>query len=101
MGLTLYDTIISRQSVPFNAIFMVFNCFEKAKTDEEMKFHANQGLWLFILEVIGIICNIMDGFMICILLLCVSVFFSVKCVGAITKGKRYEIPILGKIKLIK
>lgn len=84
--------------------FMVFKCFKKMEGDDEMKFHVNQGLWLFILEVIGVICGaaIPDvGFIIFIALFFITIFLSAKCGDAIAKDKRFEIPVLSKIRLIK
>lgn len=84
--------------------FMVFKCFKKMKGDDEMKFHVNQGLWLFILEVIGVICGAaipMVGSIIFIAIFFASIFLSAKCIGGITNDKRFDIPLLSKIRIIK
>ena len=81
--------------------FKVFSCIKKAKekNDDEMKFHANQGLWLFILEVLALFGSIIP--LITIVFAGIAIFFSMKGIAAIRDGKRFDLPVLGKIKLIK
>ncbi len=84
--------------------FMVFACLSKLKDDEEMKFHANQGLSLFILEILSIILGIIIpyvGVAITIVMLIVAIFFSYMCCTAIDNDKRCEIPLISKIKYFK
>ncbi len=83
--------------------FKVFSCFKKMKDDDEMKFHVNQGLWLFIFEVIGIICAIISGFATLLSLVFegLAIFLSIKGFKETREGKRFEIPLISKIKLIK
>ncbi|MBR0536436.1 MAG: hypothetical protein IIX14_08675 [Clostridia bacterium] len=86
--------------------FKVFQCLDKAKVDEEMKFHVNQGLILFIFRILTILSVILTPFielmsLFLIIFAAISIFLYVKCVGAINEGKKFEIPVLGKIKLIK
>ena len=81
--------------------FKVFSCIKKAKekNDAEMKFHANQGLWLFILEVLALVGSIIP--LITIVFVGIAIFFSMKGIAVIRDGKRFDLPVLGKIKLIK
>ena len=79
--------------------FKVFNCIKKMKDDEEMQFHANQGLWLFIFKVIAVICIIIP--LITIVIGGIAIIFSMKCIAAIQDGKRFEIPVLSKIRIVK
>ena len=85
--------------------FMVFSCFKKMKDDDEMKFHVNQGLWLFILEIIGVfLFLVLTSDVTTILFLVIlfgSIFLSAKCISGINNGKRFEIPFISNIKLIK
>lgn len=83
--------------------FKVFKSLKKAKKDEEIAFHANQGLWLFILEVLGVIAMMLGqiGTAIGLALVVIAIVFASKCCKAIDENKRYELPIIGKIKLIK
>ena len=84
--------------------FKVFSCFKSMKNDDEMKFHVNQGLWLFILEVIGVIFGASIpgiGSIIFLVAECLALFLSVKSIKEIRDGKRFEIPVISKIRLIK
>ncbi len=84
--------------------FKVLTCFKKMKDDEEMKFHVNQGLWLFILEVIGLIFGIAIpdfGFLVLFAAVIIAFIFASKCIKGINTGERYEIPLISKIRLIK
>lgn len=88
--------------------FNVLSCLDKAKNDEELKSHVNQGLWLLILEILAVIIIFIAvpivgfvGFIIGLALIIVSIVFSRKGIKAIGKNERFELPILGKIKLLK
>lgn len=84
--------------------FMVFRCMKKVKGDEELAFHVNQGLWLFILEAISfILAAVIPGIgtLIFLVLIGLSIFLITKANNAIDKDERFEIPILSKIKLVK
>ena len=83
--------------------FKVFSCFKNMKDDDEMKFHVNQGLWLFILEVIGVICAIISGIgtLLFLVIEALAIFLVSKAIKGIRSGKRFEIPLISKIKLVK
>ena len=82
--------------------FTVFKCMKKMNGDEEMKFHANQGLWLLIFEIIGTICCALGPLAIVgVALWAGAIFFWNKCIVGIKEEKQYEIPLLCKIKLVK
>lgn len=84
--------------------FKVFSCFGKMKDDAELKRHVNQGLWLFIIEVLAVVLGIVIpglGSILTVVLLVGAIFFASKCVKGIDDGAIYELPVLGKIKLIK
>lgn len=88
--------------------FMVFFCLKEAKNDEDMKFHANQGLLLFILEVAGLVLSGAAGrlgtgvqLLITALLWGFAIAFSVRGIKDINNNRKREIPLLGKIRLIK
>lgn len=84
--------------------FKVFSCLKKAKSDKEMAFHANQGLWLFFLEVIALICCIADPVIGCgvgVALGALAIYLSLKGAAGIRDNTRYEIPLISKIKLVK
>lgn len=81
----------------------VFNCIKK-KDDDEMKFHANQGLWLFIFEILGIISLIVHpviGPALFIVFGGGAIYLALKCCQGIREDKRFEIPVISKIRLIK
>ena len=83
--------------------FMVFTCLKKAKEDEETKFHANQGLLLFIMEVIAIIIGNVPhvGGFISLALWVIAIVFSIKGIVDINNNRQNEIPLIGKIKILK
>lgn len=84
--------------------FKVFACLKKIKGDEEMAFHANQGLWLFIFEFIAAFFFFVVpviGLMIGIALGVLAIYLSAKGVASIKDNKRFEIPFISKIKLVK
>lgn len=83
--------------------FLVLINLAEAKNNEELKFHVNQGLWLLIIEIASLlVCGIpfVGGYLFLALLI-VAIIFSVKGVKAVDKEDQFEIPFLGKIKLIK
>lgn len=73
-----------------------------AKNSKFAKFHANQGILIFIVSfVLGLLANIpFVGFVFWILNIVVFVFAIVGIVNAL-KGKAKELPIIGKYTLIK
>lgn len=82
---------------------MVFWCLKDAKNDERVKFHANQGLLLFILEVVGI--SILEipkiGGTLGFLLIAFAVAFSIRGLVDIDKNKQSKIPLIGRIRILK
>lgn len=82
---------------------LVLAFLKDAKEDEELKFHVNQGLWLFIIEVLGLIVSFIPyvGVFLTFIFIAAGIVFSVLCSKAIDKGEKKEIPLIGKIKLIK
>ena len=83
--------------------FLVLINLAEAKNNAELKFHVNQGLWLLIIEIASLlVCGIpfVGGYLFLALLI-VAIIFSVKGVKAVDKEDQFEIPFLGKIKLIK
>ena len=82
---------------------LVLAFLKDAKEDEELKFHVNQGLWLFIIEVLGLIVSFIPyvGVFLMFIFIAAGIVFSVLCSKAIDKGEKKEIPLIGKIKLIK
>lgn len=85
-------------------LFGIFSSFAKAKEDEEIKFHTNQGICLFILEVLAILVAILVpsvGLYIGIGLFVFALIIANKGMTAIDKGTRFEIPLISKIKFFK
>ena len=76
-----------------------------AKESPFARFHANQGLILFIVEVAAsLISNILGGFIISLLMWAVNVVctvFSIIGIVNAAKGKCVALPIIGGIQLLK
>ena len=83
--------------------FAILGCLKKAKSDEELKFHVNQGLWLLILEILGILLCLAVPilFVIGYGLIVVAIVFSVIGVNNVNKNIKKELPLVGKIKFLK
>lgn len=88
--------------------FLVFFTLGQAKKDETAKFHANQGLLLFILEAIGLASyaplariNTVLGFAVQAAFVIFAVVFSVMGYKNVNRDKMKAIPLIGKIKLLK
>ena len=88
--------------------FMVFFALKDAKTDDTVKFHANQGLLLFIIEAIalaiyGVLSSISSlvAFLVQAALLAFAIVFSIKGIKDINREEKHEIPLVGRIRLLK
>ena len=88
--------------------FMVFFTLGQAKRDETAKFHANQGLLLFIIEAFaltggGLLSSINSTLssIVVIALLAFGITFSVLGVKNVNQDKMKAIPLIGKIRLLK
>lgn len=85
-------------------LFGIFASFSKAKENEEIKFHTNQGICLFIIEILAIIIAVfvpVFGIVIGVVLFVFALIISSKCQKAIDNGTRFEIPLISKIKFFK
>ena len=87
--------------------FMVFFLIKALKSPdfpekdkEAAKLHANQGLVLFILEVIGLVVNGIIPVVGTIIII-IAIVFSVLGIMSVKKGDNKELPLIGKIKLLK
>lgn len=83
--------------------FLVLKNLKEAKNNENIRFHTNQGLILFALEVLGFILGNIPhvGVFIALALWIFAAIFSVKGIIDIKKGVKNELPLIGKIKLLK
>lgn len=83
--------------------FMVLSCLEAAKEDEETKFHVNQGLLLLVIEVLSffIVAIPFVGGILFLVLLTLSIVFSIKGIADIKNHRQNEIPFIGKFKILK
>ena len=82
---------------------MVLSCLNKAKQDETIKFHTNQGLLLLIAEVLALFIGVIPfvGGIISLVIWAFAIVFSIKGILDINNNKQNEIPLIGKIKLLK
>ncbi len=83
--------------------FMVFWCLSETKVDKTAKFHANQGLLLFILEVVGVLIGGIPkvGNLLSFILIVFAIVFSIKGRVDIGKNKQSRIPLIGRINILK
>lgn len=83
--------------------FLVFTRLGAAKTDETAKFHANQGLLLFIIEVIAVLVSFIPvaGGWISFALWAFAIAFSIIGIVNVKNNKEKEVPLVGKIKLLR
>ena len=85
-------------------LFGIFASFGKVKENEGLKFHLNQGICLFIIELLAVILAIAIapvGTFIGIALFVFALVLSNKCQKAIDNNSSYEIPLISKIKFFK
>lgn len=83
--------------------FLVFFTLKNIKTDEVAKFHANQGLLLFIVEVIAVLVSYIPyvGGWLSFALWALAIVFSIVGIVNVQHDKQKEVPVIGKIKLLK
>lgn len=82
---------------------LVLTCLKKAKSDEEMKMHANQGLVLLLIEVFALIVVRLLGFWVYVsfILLVMAIGFSIKGIHDINNDNHKRMPLIGRIRIIK
>ena len=96
------DAIISY--IPFLSLYEVF--INKWKKSEYLKFHVNQGLVLTLLWFLSLVLNrsyFSNTFIsfISYLLICACLLLSLFGIVNTNNGESKELPLIGKIKLIK
>ena len=68
------------------------------KDSDFLRFHSNQGLLLFIVEVLG---SILSGGLVGLAASIFSLVCMVKGLRAVSRGEKEELPLVGGIKLLK